>query len=472
LATDPRVRVDLLLLSDQLTRLTGDHVARAVALDELDELADLLRDAELQREASLRRVQLCVAREDRAAYRAAVDRMRALATDAAPRWRARLLLEEARNFSSQGDLEGLQLAAAAVLTIADETGDHAMASGGLLRLSEVHMHRGQLSESTALMQRAHEAAARTNDFAAETECCRASFLLAYHAGELERCVALGERLLAIGVQIGDRYSEAAAHLRIGIAWLASRREIARTREKFATAIAIYEELENQAGIAGVLHNRSMLENEIGNFGGAIADTERALEMFKALGDNRAVATALGNLGQLRAVAGDVARACEDAEAARRLAHASAYHIQEACAIENLAAAVAAGGDILEALRLGNEALAHHRNAESANWSGRLLADLAVWYMLAGDLESARARVDEMLAQRVPMATESSQRFFWAIARVLHACGEEAMAKRELTRARELVSELAAELSREDRERFEAVAWNREIIAAFDRDEWP
>jgi tetratricopeptide (TPR) repeat protein len=334
------------------------------------------------------------------------------------------------------------------------------------------MHRGQLGEATALMELAQASAARASDFAAETECCRASFMLAYHAGDMERCVALAERLLAIGVEIGDRYSEAAAQLRIGIAWLAARREIARTREKFATAIAIYEELGYQAGIASVLHNRSMLENEIGNFAGAIADTERALEMFRALGDNRAIATALGNLGQMRAVAGDVAQACEDAKAARELAHASAYHIQEACAIENLAAAVAASGDLGEAIRLGNEALAHHRNAETANWSGRLLADLAVWYMLSGDLESARARVDEMLAQRVPMATESSQRFYWATARVLRACGEEAMAKRELTRARELVAELTVELSDEERERFEAVAWNREIIAAFDRDDWP
>jgi tetratricopeptide (TPR) repeat protein len=322
------------------------------------------------------------------------------------------------------------------------------------------------------MEQAQAAAARADDLAAETECCRASFLLVYHGGDLVRCVALGERLLAIGVQIGDRYLEGAAHVRIGIAWLAARHEIARTREKFATAIAIYEELAYQAGIAGVLHNRSMLENEIGNFAGAIADTERALEMFEELGDNRAVATALGNLGQMRAVAGDVARACEDAEAARRLAHAHSYHIQEACAIENLAAAVAAAGDLGEAIRLGNEALAHHRNAETDNWTGRLLADLAVWYMLSGDLENARARVEEMLAQRVAVATESPQRFYWATARVLRACGEEAMAKRELIRARELIAELAVELSREDRERFEAVAWNREIIVAFDRDEWP
>ena len=121
----------------------------------------------------------------------------------------------------------------------------------------------------------------------------------------------------------------------------------------------------------------------------------------------------------------------------------------------------------------NEALAHHRSAESAIGRGRLLADLAVWYMEAGDLENARARVEEMFAQRAAVSTESPQRFYWATARVLHACGEEAMAQaRAATCVRELVTELAAELSGEDIVRFEAVAWNRAIIAAYDRGEWP
>jgi tetratricopeptide (TPR) repeat protein len=291
-------------------------------------------------------------------------------------------------------------------------------------------------------------------------------------GDIGRCLGFAQRYLDIGVALGDRYVEAAGHLHTGIAWVAARREVTRTREKFATAIAIFEQLGHQSGIAGVLHNRSMLENEVGNYAGAIADTERALEMFNMLGDKRALATGLANLAQLRALGGDLDQARADGLAALEIARASAYHIQEACALENLAAAFAASGDSNEAIRLANEALAHHRSAESASWCGRLLADLAVWYMEAGDLTRARACVEEMLAQRAAVSTESPQRFYWATARVLHACGEETMAQRELQRAHELIAELAAELTGDDLVTFEAVAWNRAIIAAHERGEWP
>ena len=472
LATEPGLRSDLLIARDRLGRLTGDRAARVAAVDELAALADVMHDDEARRRAALLHVQLTFTSDDPGAYHDALERLRALTANADARWRATVLLEEARTWSARGELESLEATAVAALAMAREADDPSQISGALLHLSQVHMHRGHLREAAALMDLAQAAAAEAKDGAAEIECCRASFLLAYHMGDIGRCLGFAQRYLDIGVALGDRYTEAAGHLHTGIAWVAARREVTRTREKFATAIAIFEQLGHRAGIAGVLHNRSMLENEVGNYAGAIADTERALEMFDVLGDNRARATSLANLAQLRALGGDLDRARADGLTALEIARASAYHIQEACALENLAAAFAASGDGSEAIRLANEALAHHRSAESASWCGRLLADLAVWYMEAGDLASARARVDEMLAQRAAVSTESPQRFYWATARVLHACGEEAMAQRELQRAYELVTELAADLSGEDIVRFERVAWNRAIIAAYDRGEWP
>ena len=152
--------------------------------------------------------------------------------------------------------------------------------------SEVHMHRGQLREAAALMELAQAAAAEAKMTAAEIECCRASFLLAYHMGDIGRCsvrgAILGHRRCAWRSLYGG-----AGHLRTGIAWVAARREVTRTREKFATAIAIFEELglssRDRRRAAQPQHARK----RIGNFAGAIADTERALEMFDVLGDNRA-----------------------------------------------------------------------------------------------------------------------------------------------------------------------------------------
>jgi hypothetical protein len=101
-----------------------------------------------------------------------------------------------------------------------------------------------------------------------------------------------------------------------------------------------------------------------------------------------------------------------------------------------------------------------------------LGDLAVWHAELGDLDAARARVDQMLAQGVKVWAEWPQRFYWAAAQVMHACGEDADARRELARARELIAEMVAELPAGDIKNYESVPWNKAIIAAHDRDDWP
>jgi tetratricopeptide (TPR) repeat protein len=261
-------------------------------------------------------------------------------------------------------------------------------------------------------------------------------------------------------------------MRLGIALLSARRNVPRIREAFSHAIAIFEELESQRGVAGVLLNRGVFNAEICDFAAAARDLEAALQGFDAVKDNRGKAIALFNLAEIYAVMGDPRRGREVGEAGLAIARDAGQRVMEAVALANLAFVAASAGDLDRAIRLGSEALALHRETESPQWTGRLLGDLAEWSARIGDLPRARSYVEEMFAYGASVSAEWPQRFYWSAAQVLHECGEHELAARELERAHKLVTGLAAELEGEDLTRYELVAWNRAISAAYERDEWP
>jgi DNA-binding SARP family transcriptional activator len=472
LAAQDRLRADLLVEREGVTTRAGDNAGREATLDQLAALAEALDDDEYRRTASLLRVRFAIATDDEAGQRDALSRLRALVADAGPRWRAALLLEEARIAYGHGDLESVETAATAALAAARENGDEASAARALVRLSDVELHGGRFSEARAFLEQAQAAAALARDGAVEIACLGTSFLLTYNTADVEGCIATSERWLERGIALGDRHAEAEGRMRVGVALLSARRDIARVREEFSRAIAIFEEVGSQRGIAGLLVNRGILENECGDFAAATADTERAVEIFAAIENNRGKGAALANLAQLRTMTGDPLRGCREAKAALEIARASALRIQEANALENLAIATAALGDVAEAVRLGSEALLLYRKTESEKWSGRLLGDLALWHAQLGDIDAARRLVDEMLAPGVRVWTEWPQRFHWAAAQVLRWCGEGAGAHRELVLARGLVADLAAELTGEKLACYESIPWNRAIVGAHDGGVWP
>ncbi|HMD01351.1 MAG TPA: hypothetical protein VKG44_00170, partial [Candidatus Baltobacteraceae bacterium] len=126
----------------------------------------------------------------------------------------------------------------------------------------------------------------------------------------------------------------------------------------------------------------------------------------------------------------------------------------------------------EAIRIGTEALELHRESESPKWSGALLGPLAEWSALRGDLQVAREHVEQMLTGGQGAHAEWPQRFHWSAAQVLHACGEHGLARGELERAHALFAQFAGELEGPDLAYYESALWNRAIVAAFERDEWP
>jgi len=272
--------------------------------------------------------------------------------------------------------------------------------------------------------------------------------------------------------LGDRYNEAGARLRFGIAVVAGRRDFARARMELTQALETFEDLQWQRGIAAVLLNQGIMENEVGDFAAGVAHTERALAKFEALDDARGMATAFGNLSTLHTAMGDGNAAVRTARQSLEISRARGTRLTETLALENLASATAALGDTAGAVRLGDDALAMHREIGLASRAGRFLGDIALWHAELGRLDVARALIDEMLGQGDDIWAEWPQRCHWEAALILRATGDAERAKDELAKARNFVSGLESQLTGEDLSRYQSVSWNAAIIAAHDRDEWP
>lgn len=472
LARGPALRAALLVSRVRVTDRSGDRAAQAVALNDLSVVADVSDDPEWRRTAALLRVQFAALTANADEQQEALELLRSLAKDAGPRWKAAALLEEARVSFGFGDLEGLENAASAALAAARESQDEASAARALIRLADVETHRANLREAQAILDKAQASAALARDGDVEIDALRTAFILAYNMADVDRCITIAERWLERGIALGHRQAEADGRLRVAIALLTTRRNVARIRDEVSRAMAIYEELGSKRGMAALLINRGIFHNELCNFTAAAADTEKALELFTEIDDVRGRATALANLAEIRSVAGDRERGRQEGLASVELSRAAELRIQEACALDNLAIATAALGEIAEAIRIGESGLALHRESESAKWTGRALGDLALWHAQVGDLDAAKARVEEMLAPDVSVWAEWPQRFHWAAAQVLHWCGDDDRAKRELEKAHKLVADLAAELSGDDLARYTSAPWNQSIVAAYDSDEWP
>jgi tetratricopeptide (TPR) repeat protein len=472
LATTPELRKQLLVEGASVSQRAGNYRALGAAANELAELANATHDEEGQRTAALLMVRFAAGVEDKDAHRKALDHLRALTAGAAgAKWRATYFHEEARAAYGHADIDGIESAAKAALAAAHECGDDASAARALTWLADVETNRAHFVAAQALLEQVQAQAARARDGAVEIDSLRASFILAYNMADVGRCVAIAERWLERGVALGDRHGEASGRLRKAIALICLRRDVARVRDELSRALSIYEELGSQRGIAGVLLNGGLLENEVGNFAEATTMTERALELFVALDDARGRATALSNLATLHIAMGEGERACREAKESIEVARAGGLRLYEALGLENLATATASLGKTADAIRLGDEALARYEEFDFSKWSGRLMGDIALWHAQLGDLAAAQTRVEKMLAQGVHVWAEWPQRFHWAAAQVLHACGDDARSRSELVRARELVADLERELTGDDLVRYQSVSWNKAIVAAHDSDHW-
>jgi DNA-binding SARP family transcriptional activator/tetratricopeptide (TPR) repeat protein len=469
LATDPQVRADGFMELIEVSRRRADPAERSAALTGLDEAVDRLGDAEYRRKAALLRVQFSAVESDAHAAEQARDRLRTLAADGGARWRAALLIEDARAAFVRDGTGPACAVAEAALEAAREAGDPSAIAHALVLVAQAGIDREDFDGSLQLLEEAQEMAFRAGDGAVELQTLVAAHRCALEGNRVERCAAIGERWLERARALGDRELEALARVRHARTLVILRRDVRRALDDIRSP-TILEEIHSRHGVARVQTNRGIVFSEVGDFPQAAVCFEEAARDFEALGNVVGQALSLSNLALERCYAGEPDRGHLDATAALRLVDDDRFGYLRVIARENFAITSAFCNRFDEAVACGVEVLATQRQVSAV--SPRLLADLATWSARRGDLSAARGYIDEMLTMPLPVASECVQTHPWAAAQILRACGETAGATAELERAHGFVATLAMELDGEDRTRFEAVPWNREIVAAHDRDEWP
>ncbi len=470
----PHQRAELLLERVTIEGRRGDRDAWHAAIAQAERAIAELDDPDLKRAALMRRVEFALSTNDAVAHEKAIAELRARAQDGDSAWKVALGIAEARLAYALGQLKQSYAAAQTALTLGREAHDGAAAAQALSCLANIEAHRGHLTEAEALLEEASRAATEASDPVLEREALRSAWTVAYQRRDMPRCIELATRLLELSTASGDRFGEAVAHSRLGIVLASVGGSSAEARRHIAASTAIFSEHGNVSATAGELLNQAVLETRVGFFDRARAATEKAVALFERVGDARGRLTGLGNLALVSACERDLERAQRAAQDALEPSRELGFTLIEASILENLAFAEGATGHYTGAILHAEASLEVRARSQSEIWSAKTLADLAIWHAALGDLERAREYARRMLEHEETFArsTEWPEYCYWAAAQVFRLLGDLTLTARMLKRARHITDATAQELEPEDRERFLAISWHRDIAEAARNDLWP
>ncbi len=187
-------------------------------------------------------------------------------------------------------------------------------------------------------------------------------------------------------------------LYVGAALAESQSDHAQARQMLEACLALRRGLGNPVDIAATLSTLSLARLQAGDTAGARETEREALQIFRELGDRRGEATGLIHLGQICAHGGDLAQAHtylgECMTIARELEH---QEIEGECQLL-LGEVAFDAGDWEPAVRWLERSLSVCRQAADKRGAANALRWLGKTDLHAGELASARARLDEAVRE--------------------------------------------------------------------------
>ena len=376
-------RIDTLLRRESIHDLLGRHEARRADLAALDELANQL---------------------------AAGD---GGADDAAARLRGRVALRRARvefdvgNFAAAAHIarDALREPGPAAAGASASAIDPVHEIKALLLLARATFAAGQAQQARAPLERALELARRHGQARSASLALAQLGLVAWQAGRYDAAEALLHEALLHEALPGLR---ASGDLRRELDVLNNLGVVAKSRARFAQAVAYYEQAQAIARRIGDRSGEAMLFNNMASaalaandFHRAALDSERAERIWTALQETGQLGAALTNRGEAHRELGQYAAAQAAGERALALLRASGAQRLQATVLENLGRVALALGDTEGARRALDEALALARDNGVRTIEASTLLDLARLHLRTGALDSA----DAALQQAAPLLAE-------------------------------------------------------------------
>jgi predicted ATPase/DNA-binding winged helix-turn-helix (wHTH) protein len=199
------------------------------------------------------------------------------------------------------------------------------------------------------------------------------------------------------------------------------------------SLSLYEELDDQFGIAASLNALAVSARDRGDYSSAQSNFERSLACWRLLPDQLAVARCLHNLANVIKVRGDYARARWALREATDIFEALGDRSGAAWSINQLGDLEREQGDLAAARDYYQQALAAFRETGDRWGSARSLTDLGSIASDQGDPLAARAEYCEAMEIFANLGHRRG------IARVLEGCAVLALAQGQAARALKLAA---------------------------------
>jgi predicted ATPase len=466
---DLRTRFNLLLLRETIHSRRGERDAQRTDLQQLEQLAPMLNDDDTACEVLRRLIFFLRALGERQEEAAAIDALktRAFAHDA-KRWQAEALQAEAAHQVLIGQYDAAQDSLERALALHRELDDANNQVQCFCLLAEVASHRGEWARVQPLLDQATALAESRGNYALLIQTWRTASGVLFARQDFTASARLAQQMLERCCAIGDREGKADAHARLG-AIAARQFQIQSAREHYDRARALYAALEKRQGLAAVLINRAVLASRLGHYAESLDAYAQAETLFQSLNDLRGQVVSALNTSIVNLFQGDYAAAKSAAQRGMEIARAMHAAVMEANALANLGAAERELGELPDAIAHMCAGLAIRRQLDQPAELGTDLCDLTIAYLRAGDLESARASADEMLALHASAAETMMhpQYILWAAAQTHRALGDTERARTLLAQAHQVFEEKAAAIpDPESRATFAQLPFNRELLDAY------
>jgi tetratricopeptide (TPR) repeat protein len=372
-----------------------------------------------------------------------------------------------------GQLDVARASAERALAALEQTADRESELECMCLLVDVYTQTGDLGLAEHMLERALKAARSEAHPALLGRAHLALARAAIMQHQFERCAQACETAGALFRSVGDREGEADALARRASV-LGRLQRYGEARACNEAAASIYEAIGKDEGRAGQLINGATLDTRLGLLDAAEEKLLSAERIFQRLGETRGLTVCALNLSFLYLVVSDLDKAERFARLAVELANKLQHKAFTAQAFANLGAVERDRGRYDEALDLMRRGLeiqeTLHRPADLVND----LSDMALAYLMKGDVEKAKATADRMLdaAEESTDASLWPQSLFWSAARVYRACSKKRRATELLHRARDYAAKIEKTIREpEIRERYGELRVNREIREACEREDW-
>ncbi len=472
---DPGLCFDALALREPIYHRRGLRQEQRADLEQLDQLAHRLADEDRMCESLRRQIIFQRALGERETETVLIAALKARAEASGDqRWQAEALQAEAARLVLQSQFDDARVVAKQALAMCQSLHDSRGQLECVCLLIDAAARQARFDEIQTWLEQAKALSGSLADLTLQARTLRAAYRAAHEQNQYPVCMDLAQQLLGLYQTIGDREGEADAYT-----YLATMSMhffyIQDARDYFAKAEALFRALGIPDGQASVLINSGVLVIRLGHHAEGIELCSKAEALFRQLKNPRAQAICATNISAAAFGLGDYPLAKSAATRNLELARAVNDPISQAFAFANLGRAERELGELDQAIEHMQAGLDLRRTLNETDGACTNMSDLVIAYLCIGDLDAARQATEEMLTLYAACAERlrEPQRPLWAAAQTYRTLGGDARAAELLAQAHTALQAKAAAIpDSESQAAFRQIPYNREVLAAHERGEWP